>query len=88
MVAAGSDEDLIRRDAVDEPMLVCDAARPVPLELVPQRLGLSSPGKRVSRRLPNELYEFLVDLWVERSPVGKLCKGSAFERDRSHWKML
>jgi len=43
MVSAGGQPDLVIDDLVDQPVLFCDAPRPVPLECVLEWLGLADP---------------------------------------------
>jgi hypothetical protein len=54
MITAREYSNLVLLDLVDEPMLLIDAARPTALRFVPQRLGFSYAGKRISLNLANQ----------------------------------
>jgi hypothetical protein len=57
VVPAGGDADLVVGDLVHEAVLVGDAARPVPLEAVLERLGLADPLVAVALDIGDELVD-------------------------------
>ena len=46
VIAELGDEQRVRFNLVDNPMFICDTARPVPRQAMFQRLGLANPSER------------------------------------------
>lgn len=79
VVAGGNDDDLFVRDEVDKSVLVVDAPRPSPGQVVLERLRLANASEGVSAYVLDELVDPDKGLAVDPEPGCVVLPALVFE---------
>ena len=88
MVSARCDDDGIIGHLVDQTMLVIDPPRPIPCQLMFERLRFSQTRERAALDVSNQFHDLGIDPFVLACPTREILKGASLKEYALHFGSL